>query len=107
MATYSYLVAHLAFLSQTQGSALEGEKPMSNMMSWILWDHLRPELFSPYNALYITSICPSSSSNSGPATMYDRIPSTTPGAEPPRGTKDSGSARSHSTHLETSSQKRP
>ena len=37
----------------------------------------------------------------------DRIPSTTPGAEPPRGTKDSGSARSHSTHLETSSQKRP
>ena len=38
---------------------------------------------------------------------YDRIPSTNPGAEPPRGTKDSGSARSHSTHLETSSQKRP
>ena len=37
----------------------------------------------------------------------DRIPSTTPGAEPPGGTKDSGSARSHSTHLETSSQKRP
>ena len=37
----------------------------------------------------------------------DRIPSTTPGAEPPRGAKDSGSARSHSTHLETSSQKRP
>ena len=37
----------------------------------------------------------------------DRIPSTTPGAEPPRGTKDSGSARSHSTHLVTSSQKRP
>ena len=37
----------------------------------------------------------------------DRIPSTTPGAEPPRGTKDSGSARSYSTHLETSSQKRP
>ena len=35
----------------------------------------------------------------------DRIPSTTPGAEPPRGAKDSGSARSHSTHLETSSQK--
>ena len=39
--------------------------------------------------------------------LADRIPSTTPGAEPPRGTKDSGSARSHSTHLETSSQKRP
>ena len=39
--------------------------------------------------------------------LVDRIPSTTPGAEPPRGAKDSGSARSHSTHLETSSQKRP
>ena len=37
----------------------------------------------------------------------DRIPSTTPGAEPPRDAKDSGSARSHSTHLKTSSQKRP
>ena len=32
----------------------------------------------------------------------DRIPSTTPGAEPPRYARDSGSARSHSTHLETS-----
>ena len=38
---------------------------------------------------------------------YDRIPSTTPGAEPPRDAKDSGSARSHSTHLETSSSDRP
>ena len=37
----------------------------------------------------------------------DRIPSTTPGAEPPRDTKDSGSARSHSTHPETSSSNRP
>ena len=44
--------------------------------------------------------------NSG-GVASDRIPSTTPGAEPPRGAKDSGSARSHSTHLETSSQKRP
>ena len=33
----------------------------------------------------------------------DKIPSTTPGAEPPRDARDSGSARSHSTHLETSS----
>ena len=33
----------------------------------------------------------------------DRIPSTTPGADPPRDARDSGSARSHSTHLETSS----
>ena len=33
----------------------------------------------------------------------DRIPSTTPCAEPPRDTRDSGLARSHSTHLETSS----
>ena len=37
----------------------------------------------------------------------DRIPSTTLGAEPPRDAKDSGSARSHSTHLETSSSDRP
>ena len=33
----------------------------------------------------------------------DRIPSTTPGAEPSRDARDSGSARSHSMHLETSS----
>ena len=39
--------------------------------------------------------------------MHDRIPSTTPGAEPPRDDRDSGSARSHSTHLETSSSDRP
>ena len=37
----------------------------------------------------------------------ERIPSTTPGAEPPRDAKDSGSARSHPTHLETSSSDRP
>ena len=37
----------------------------------------------------------------------DRVPSTTPGAEPPRDARDSGSARSHSTHLETSSSDRP
>ena len=37
----------------------------------------------------------------------DRIPSTTPGAEPPRDARDSGSARSHSTHLKTSSSDRP
>ena len=37
----------------------------------------------------------------------DRIPSTTPGAEPPREARDSGSARSHSTHLETISSDRP
>ena len=37
----------------------------------------------------------------------DRIPSTTPGADPPRDARDSGSARSHSMHLETSSSDRP
>ena len=37
----------------------------------------------------------------------DRIPSTNPDAEPPRDARDSGSARSHSTHLETSSSDRP
>ena len=39
--------------------------------------------------------------------LIDRIPSTTPGAEPPRDARDSGSARSHSIHLETSSSDRP
>ena len=39
--------------------------------------------------------------------LCDRIPSTTPGAEPPRDARDSGSARSHSTHLETSPSDRP
>ena len=43
----------------------------------------------------------------GTVTHFDRIPSTTPGAEPPRDARDSGSARSHSTHLETSSSNRP
>ena len=37
----------------------------------------------------------------------DRIPPTNPGAEPPRNARDSGSARSHSMHLETSSSDRP
>ena len=39
--------------------------------------------------------------------LTDRIPSTTPGAEPPRDARDSCSARSHSMHLETSSSDRP
>ena len=39
--------------------------------------------------------------------VADRIPSTTPGAEPPRDARDSGSARSRSMHLETSSSDRP
>ena len=42
----------------------------------------------------------------GKLNKADRIPSTTPGAEPPRDAKDSGSARPHSTHLETSSTNR-
>ena len=37
----------------------------------------------------------------------DRIPSPTPGAEPPRDARDSGSARSHSMHLETRSSDQP
>ena len=37
----------------------------------------------------------------------DRIPSTNPGAEPPRDARDSGSARLHSMHLETSSLDQP
>ena len=37
----------------------------------------------------------------GGRTLSDRIPSTNPGAEPPGDARDSGSARSHSTHLES------
>ena len=37
----------------------------------------------------------------------DRIPTTSPGAESPRDARDSGSARSHSIHLETSSSDQP
>ena len=55
------------------------------------------------NPMWWSSHClPFQSSN-----ISDRIPSTTPGAEPPRDARDSGSARSHSTHLETSSSDRP
>ena len=43
----------------------------------------------------------------GKHVQTDRIPSNTPGAEPPRDARDSGSARSHSMHLETSSSDRP
>ena len=43
----------------------------------------------------------------GQPAVHDRIPSTNPGVEPPRNARDSGSARSHSTHLETSSSDRP
>ena len=45
--------------------------------------------------------------STGPVSPGDRIPSPTTGAEPPRDAKDSGSARSHSTHQETSSSNRP
>ena len=45
--------------------------------------------------------------NCHPVKGSDRIPSTTPGAEPPRDARDSGSARSHSTHLVTSPSDRP
>ena len=37
----------------------------------------------------------------------DRNPSTNPGEEPPRDARDSGSARLHSTQLETSSSNQP
>ena len=51
--------------------------------------------------------CPQDSTMVPEMSINDRIPSTTPGAEPPRDARDSGSARSHSTHLETSSLDRP
>ena len=63
----------------------------------------------PYDAEFWYATDPVSES-SGLMSSFggsDRIPSTTPGAEPPRDAEDSGSARSHPTHLETSSSNRP
>ena len=59
------------------------------------------------DACRITKGIPYGRARNGITMGCDRIPSTTPGAEPPRDAKDSGSARSHSTHLETSSSNRP
>ena len=69
MAMYSYLF--FTSLNHTHRSALQGLNQSCSIMSWILCDHLKPELFKPYRALWITSICPCSSSNSGPATIYN------------------------------------
>ena len=57
-------------LNHTHGSALQGLKMSCSMMSWILCDCLKPELFKPCRAKWVTGICPCSSSNSAPATMY-------------------------------------
>ena len=65
---YSYLF--FTSLNHRHGSALQGLNLSCSMMSWILCDHLKNELFKPYRALWITSRCPFSSSNSGPA-MYN------------------------------------
>ena len=50
---------------------------------------------------------PTTNGTNSQGTASDRIPSTNPGAEPPRDARDSGSARLHSMHLETSSSDRP
>ena len=63
--------------------------------------------FVPHNTQYLQKTMIQISKKMTITRQCDRIPSTTPGAEPPRDAKDSGSARSHSTHLETSSSSRP
>ena len=68
MAMHLYL--SLIFLNHTHGSALQAVKLSSNIISSIFCDHLRPELFRPYRALWIASMCPCNSSNSGLAIMY-------------------------------------
>ena len=50
---------------------MQGLNPHCNKMSLILCDHLKPQLFRPYRALWIMMMCHYSSSNSGPATMYN------------------------------------
>ena len=69
------------------------------------------------SASFVLEICPqfnnsylnqfSSISGGNCIRLTNRIPSPTPGAEPPRDAGDSGSARSYSMHLETSSPDRP
>ena len=75
--TYMAMYLYLSFLSlnHTHGSALQGLKVSCSMMSWIFCDHLKPELFKPYSALWLNALdCKSFyiGSNpilSGPATM--------------------------------------
>ena len=69
MAMYSYLF--FTSLYPTHGSALQGLNPSCSMLSWGLFDHLKPELLKPYRALWMTSIFPCSSSNEDTATMYN------------------------------------
>ena len=84
-----------------------------NLRSWVTYhsltsleDFLMWELDTlQYDA--ITVCFPSRYTTQPNSLVSDRIPSTTPGAEPPRDARDSGSARSHSTHLETRSSDRP
>ena len=63
-----------------------------------------PHDWDPHNVCFPSC---SGQSSDNISIESDRIPSTTPGTEPPRDARDSGSARSHSMHLETSSSDRP
>ena len=65
------------------------------------------EFIQTFNNPKITDAPDSSLQEGKLHSRSDRIPSNTPGAEPPRDARDSGSARSHSMHLETSSSDRP
>ena len=56
-------------LSQIHGSAFEGKTFMSLKMPWMTSAHLLPDDLSPYWAFRKIRIYPSSSWNSGPATM--------------------------------------
>ena len=74
--------------------------PMNIWAAWVIL----PSAGSLEN---IVSIVMGSLQSETLAALNDRIPSTNPGAELPRDARDSGSDRSHSTHLETSSSYRP
>ena len=89
-----YLLNHIAC------TPLDGKIPLL-VLSGITPDISIILLFTFYQPVFYATYDQNFPSES------DRIPSTTPGAEPPRDAKDSGSARSHSTHLETSSSDRP
>ena len=98
LATGKAVTAVLHFLNQIPIDAYTKSNPADILSKhWefaTVWPMLKPILF--WRGETATQVKGS-----------DRIPSTTPGAEPPRDARDSGSARSHSTHLETSSSDRP
>ena len=91
----------------SEGTIICGDTrtPTESELSQLPWLILTsPHDWDPHNVCFPSC---SGQSSDNISIESDRIPSTNPGAEPPRDVRDSGSARSHSMHLETSSSDRP